>query len=48
MDQLEKAWQALCLEEWSQNCLKDVVSFLAEVNEKRNSVGQERFSNISF
>ena len=47
MDQLENEWQALCLKEWSQDCMKDVVSFWAEVNEKRNSVGQQRFSNIS-
>ena len=47
MDQLENEWQALCLEEWSQDCMKGVVSSWAEVNEKRNSIGQQRFSNIS-
>ena len=47
MDQLENEWQALCLEQWSQDCMKDVVSFWAEVSERRNSIGQQRFRNIS-
>lgn len=47
MDQHENEWHALCLEQWPQECLNDVISFWAEVNEQRNSMNQKRFSNIA-
>lgn len=47
MNRLENEWQALCLEQWPQECLTDTISSWLQVNEEKNSMGQKIFSNIA-
>ena len=47
MDNLENEWETVNLELWTQSCLRDCVTFWAEVSEKKKSAGEQRYPNIS-
>lgn len=47
LDDLENEWSIMGLQQWPKSCLGNVITFWAEVNEKKNSAGQKIFPNIS-
>lgn len=47
MDNLENEWNVVNLDQWPKSCLEDSVDFWAEVSEKKNSAGEQKYPNIS-
>lgn len=47
MDELENEWSSLTLDEWPQTSKANIVSFWAEVSEKKNSAGEKVYPNVT-
>ena len=44
---MENGWNVIHIDKWSSSCLKDCVSFWAEVSEKRDSAGEQKYPDVS-
>lgn len=47
MDGLENEWENVSFVQWPKECLKDTLSFWAEVNDYTMSTGAKKFPNLS-